>query len=240
MRKERANELRQWHAENFNTLFNFREQLRDYCLQDVRILAEAMVEFRRIYQNASCPNDDVLFYCPTLASAAMRQYRLLYLPANTIARIKESGIGNNINQSKIALKMLRWIIHSEKLYSMRFRDNGEHQIVVTVNGKTHTWSVDGFVPEQNLVIKILGDWFHGHYPNCFKDPTQIMPCGRELGEVYKATMKRLDVLQQHGYTVRAIWECEIRQQLKDNAEMKAFFEDERQAGPICLRDAFFG
>lgn len=53
-----------------------------------------------------------------------------------------------------------------------------------------------------------------------------MNAGRTMEALYAATQQRLFQLEhRHGYEVHAKWECEFRQELKQDPEMKAQFDD---------------
>jgi hypothetical protein len=47
------------------------------------------------------------------------------------------------------------------------------------------------------------------------------------------------VLRQHA-DLEIVWECEINQMLKTNADMSKFFAETFDSGAIKIRDAFFG
>ena len=50
--------------------------------------------------------------------------------------------------------------------------------------------------------------------------------GRTIAELYQATIQRIDDLQNvHGYEVHIKWECEFREELKRNPELKAEFDE---------------
>ena len=73
--------------------------------------------------------------------------------------------------------------------------------------------VDG-KSDQNEIYEFMGCFFHGHTCQISKDDQ------RETK--YENTMKRLEFLKQQGFKVITIWECEYRQQLRENEEMRAF------------------
>jgi len=61
-----------------------------------------------------------------------------------------------------------------------------------------------------------------------------------MKEVYQRTCDRKRHLEQQGLHVTELWECELNQQLKENPDMKQFFDDCQIEPPINPRDAFFG
>ena len=49
--------------------------------------------------------------------------------------------------------------------------------------------------------------------------------GRTIAELYQATIQRIDDLENvHGYEVHVKWECEFREELKRNPELKTEFD----------------
>ena len=50
--------------------------------------------------------------------------------------------------------------------------------------------------------------------------------GRTIEELYLATLSRIDNLKRdHGYEVHVKWECEFREELKRDPELKAEFDE---------------
>ncbi|CAD5224215.1 unnamed protein product [Bursaphelenchus xylophilus] len=245
MLTEKRAKFLEWYEKHKSDDFNFKRELREYCINDVMLLAHALVTFRRQSREATgCPTDDILYSCTTLASACMRDFRMTCMPKDSIALVPEKGIGRYVNQSKVALKMLRYLKYS-KGYELRFRDTpgGEYKLKVEREGKIHHYFVDGFVdrsPAQSLVIEIYGCFFHG-CPKCFKYKDIIMPLGQRREELYLKTMQRQQAIENAGHEVETYWECDIQKILSTNEEMRNFFNDEiKNPGPLVLRDAFSG
>ncbi|EFP02267.1 hypothetical protein CRE_22165 [Caenorhabditis remanei] len=66
---------------------------------------------------------------------------------------------------------------------------------------------------------VYGCMWHG----CkFCYPTRDVKCPKRtdvtMGVLYDATMARKSLLEQEGFTVSSIWECEIKSELKKNRE----------------------
>ena len=57
---------------------------------------------------------------------------------------------------------------------------------------------------------------------------------------YEQSMQRLENISAQGYAVKAVWECDVDKQIKENPEMKEHFEDMCVRGRIEPRDAFSG
>ena len=80
MAKERRKMFEKWYEENKNETFCLREQIVDYCEQDVRILAHALVKLQRLFfalATKPAKRDDVLVNSMTIASACIRHFCML-------------------------------------------------------------------------------------------------------------------------------------------------------------------
>lgn len=87
----------------------------------------------------------------------------------------------------------------------------------------------------------LGCYYHG-CDKCFKDPTALVRGNIPAGVKLKQTQDRMKkITEALNCEVIEVWECEIKEMLKNDAQMEEFFDDEENnAGPIVLSDAFFG
>ena len=61
-----------------------------------------------------------------------------------------------------------------------------------------------------------------------------------MHDLYEATLEKTTYLKSPNFNVVEIWEHQINQQLKDNAEMKAYFDNFQVVKPLEPRDAFYG
>jgi len=77
MGKERRKEFENWYNFNKNEPFCLRDQIVEYCEQDVRILAHALVRLQKLFFDLA-PNpskrDDIIVSSMTLASACLRHF----------------------------------------------------------------------------------------------------------------------------------------------------------------------
>jgi hypothetical protein len=74
-----------WYDENKNLPYDFRHELEEYCRSDVRILAHSLEVYIRegmTYNGGLNPMEEI-----TIASYALRVYKTLYMPENTIGLI---------------------------------------------------------------------------------------------------------------------------------------------------------
>ena len=61
-----------------------------------------------------------------------------------------------------------------------------------------------------------------------------------MEQLYKDTMKKVDYLENHGFEVVQKWQCELEKELKEDEEMKQFFDEYEIVDPLQPLDAFYG
>ena len=82
--------------------------------------------------------------------------------------------------------------------------------------------------------------FHG-CPDCFPNRRTKLPrSDLSASDAYQNTLSRHAALEAQGYTIRALWECELKEELADTPEMRDFFRTVDVIDPIEARDAFHG
>ena len=85
-----------WHSfqrkyyEATSSVYNFRQELIEYCRSDVTLLHERVSEFRRLIR-LSCQNIDPFRVACTAASACNYIYRQLFMPENSIGILPNNG-----------------------------------------------------------------------------------------------------------------------------------------------------
>ena len=57
---------------------------------------------------------------------------------------------------------------------------------------------------------------------------------------YNNTLKKVNYLESHGFVVVQKWQCELEKELKEDEEMKQFFDEYEIVDPLQPRDAFYG
>ena len=78
-------------------------------------------------------------------------------------------------------------------------------------------------------------------PECYKDRETVNPISQKtMEELYKDTVRKVNYLKEHGFEVEQKWGCELEKELKEDEEMKQFFEDHELLDPLQPRDAFYG
>ena len=63
---------------------------------------------------------------------------------------------------------------------------------------------------------------------------------KTMEQLYNDTMKKVNYLENHGFEVVQKWQCELEKELKEDEEMKQFFDEYEIVDPLQPRDAFYG
>jgi len=165
----------------------------------------------------------------TIASACNRVFRTCFLKDNTIGIIPANGYRAGAKQSIIGMKWLKWLAHTRNI-DIQHAGNGPEQSV-------GPYKVDGMY--GNTVFEFNGCYWHG-CKQCMKNRTH-MTAGQILTaqQAYERTIDRSSYIQQCGYVVEEIWECELKTQLARNTEMEDFFQKIEIIEPINARDGKF-
>lgn len=59
---------------------------------------------------------------------------------------------------------------------------------------------------------------------------------KSMDDAYNETVFRVNALRRdHGLEVEVMWECDLRQDLKENPDMKAFFDSIKIHEPLNAR-----
>ncbi|CAK5086087.1 unnamed protein product [Meloidogyne enterolobii] len=168
----------------------------------------------------------------TIASACMNHFRTNHLKENHLALVPEKDYDNVDNQSRLALKFMKWYEeeHGVKIQTAH-SDGGEK--------KVGNYKLDGWIEEEKLVIEVNGCVWHG-CERCYPENNSVLPNGLTAGKQRDKDSKRLEFIKSQGINVQVFWECEIRNMLDKDREMRSSFKKYLDDGPIDLRACFFG
>ena len=219
-------EFDEWY--DSQTVFDFQKDLVSYCVSDVDILQRCCGRFRHLFmQHAS--NIDPFQDSITIASACNRVYRHLFLKEEEIAVIPAHGYSSG-NQSVIAGCWLSYLCKSEGVHIQHKFNGGE----VRVEGRL----VDGL--GENVVYQFHGCFWHG-CPICYPQRTTVNCVnGCRMSELYERTRVFTARLKEKGYRVIEKWECEFRNDIKNDVELNDFYQLYKPYEPLKPREAFYG
>ena len=54
--------------------------------------------------------------------------------------------------------------------------------------------------------------------------TQSIRCVTKPCMIFKTTVQKTLYLKEHGFNVVEVWECDVKQELEQNEDMKSFFD----------------
>ena len=61
-----------------------------------------------------------------------------------------------------------------------------------------------------------------------------------MDELFESTVEKMEYLKREGYNVVEMWECDIRRELKEDEDMKHYFDHYHLTDPLEPRDALYG
>ena len=235
MSPEGKQALETWHQEQRanNIVFDFQQELLEYCKSDVRLLKQGCLTFKRMFeaQAGFNPFDHI-----TIASACNMDLRMNRMIPNSIASEPTlTWKKNNVNQSYEAIDWLTWCQQHQAPHLQHAKNAGEYRIPGT---KLH---VDGFDVTTHTIYEYHGCFWHG-CPRCFphRYEKHRRHCDRSMQDVYEATQQRTQHLREQGYTVVEMWGCDW-DHLKDTSlDIRTFVANLQTTKPLNPRDAFCG
>jgi len=240
---ERAEEFIKWyrHRLSINPRFKFKEEYISYCRSDVSILHQAMSKFRE--QMLKITGLDPLYCSITLAQFVGICYRNCFLKSDfKIPKISDSTTTYGFlrqKQSKIAIIWMDFLATINNI-SIKHAGNSNNEMRI---GK---YRVDGF-SNNKTVYEFLGCVFHACF-RCHKFRFHLAHpfcSGLRYRDVYAKTLIRLKNIENSGFRVIRIWECQFNKLLKSNPILKKFKTDETNylhlEYPIkSIREGYYG
>lgn len=248
------NEFLLWYQNKLvtNYVFNFQNEIKDYCKNDVDILRQGCIKFNKLFYDTtsvSCFTEAC-----TIASTAMRSFRKNHLKPRTISLIPRNGYRMKDTQSKIALEWFTWLEHEMKV-----------KIIHMGRGREMRFPgippVDGVIKNKDDTFTLLsfyGCFFHS-CPLCFTTDRQkniysisenkkkqtdsnykIKFLSHDMR--YERTINIANEIRRRGFTLIEQWECKFIEQKRSNPEINRILSecDFYNHSPLDPRDAFFG
>ncbi|RWS00566.1 uncharacterized protein B4U79_10504, partial [Dinothrombium tinctorium] len=223
-----------WYEKESKNEFDLERELKSYCEMDVDILSKCVMHFRDVW--ISITKLDPFTRCLTLPMAVMENFRAHYLKKGDISIVPYNGYEPERKASFMGSIWLDFI--SEK-----------GNFILTREVKIGPYFADGFDYAKNEAYEFLGCVFHGcrkcfpvkrwHFKNPFNSKT--------MDELYLALKEKLVFYRSQNIKVYLKWECDFKNEINSNKELKNFYEKKRFAlkscshlPPLNPRDAFFG
>lgn len=242
-------EFEQWYTENWSSPFNLNNELASYCVNDIQILAGALIAFRKefleISKGTKIWNGKENFHLGidplrdgiTISSNCLLNFRLNHLKSTEhIGIVPNNGYDTCDSQSTLALKYFKW--YSEKHnVELRTAHNGGEKCI-------DRYQLDAYYETEagdKIGIECKGCVFHAHKCRFPDDNQLIKPVGKTAGWIRSRDESREKFLRDNLSRLEIIYECEINQMLKKDKEMRKVFDNYMDEGPIQIRDqGFFG
>ncbi|GBM93101.1 hypothetical protein AVEN_267172-1 [Araneus ventricosus] len=227
MTEDQRKTFDKWYETVKHETFDFRKEIIKYCDSDVDILRRGCLELRKLFLKTA---DIDPFRYVTLAGVCMAIYRNNFLKENTIA-IDEDVI----QQDQYSEKSIAWLDYLSQKHNINIQhalNIGEKKLIL--GNKPH--KVDGFY--ENAVYQFQGCYWHG-CPKCFRESTVNMHNQICMKDLYEKTKKINSKIEDAGYELIQIWECDFN----DGKDIKKYMKKEWKRDfvtPLNPRDAFYG
>lgn len=243
----------EWHSklQETNYIFNNREELIKYCVNDVELLRRGCTVFLKYILNLAEVNPFIGIF--TLPQLAITIFKKNFLKENILGLMPYEYSLNKLPQSDLC-KM--WLCYINFLHeNPSERENGN--IVEEVQLHDCGFFVDGYSSKSNTVYMFHGCLFHMH-PNCnygkasyqrkrITEPTKIK--SNQFNFLYtnsrfQQTIAREARVASLGYSVISIWECDFYKQFMTNPKlynmikMHSWYKNKHERLKPC--DAFHG
>ena len=243
--------IRAWHEQEkmkFNPKkpWNAQEECETYCtyvsvsaflfemqwliiviFQDVKILKNGALKYNDISKQYM--GIDPLVNCITASEACMASYKTHYMAKDSICIVSDHGLLGENRISKLSETYLNYV---EKVNNI--------VIESSLHGKEKKvlgFKVDGYYklspgeilpmfptlrPNSDIIFEIYGCLFHGCL-NCYNKLQREPFSGETMHQRNVKTMIRQRILEEpENHTIIAVWECEIKSQMKEDENFKNF------------------
>ena len=159
MSKDVEEKFLKWYnaKQRENYVFDFWEELCQYCKSDVNLLAQAI----NLYRKMNVKYNIEPFNCVTVAQLTYTIFTNQFLQCDQIVRLPQ-------RRKKSSVKCENWLLYYEHQNNVRV--DREYNIPGT-NYRSY-----GYIKDCNLILEFLGCWYHGH--NQEFSSTDIVAGGR--------------------------------------------------------------
>ena len=219
------NDFKPWYEQQADVNdWNFKDEMKRYCVMDVELLAKTVLKFRKMYvDDLDCDP----FRYTTVSSLCMAIFINKFIVDKTI-------VANDSNK-KDSRFCKEWLLHLNDpnlipevpVIIMKDELNLTKDFEHYKNNK-NTFTVDAIDKKKKIVKEANGCYWHG-CPRCYP----------ENKPKYEKTIERMQLLEAAGYKVETMWECDWHK-IKANLPNKKWLEEVAKDSNINIRDALFG
>ena len=82
--------------------------------------------------------------------------------------------------------------------------------------------------------------FFTGYSKCYAGETVNSVNGKTMHQLQEDTREKILYLENQGFQVVEMWECELKKEMEHDGDMKRYFEEYELVDPLQARDAFYG
>lgn len=230
---EKKKEFDTWYAEKSKFVFDYKKELVEYCISDVKLLKEGCLAFRQIIFDIT-KGVDCFKECVTLASLCHLIFRKDHMMPKSIGIIPILGFNPEQRSSMIALQWLKWLSYKQNIEIKHSRNDGELKLGV--------YRVDGYHEVSKTIYEFHGCHWHG-CPRCFTTNAYNQTCQSSYGNLYKRHIKRIQDIKNNNqdHKIIEMWECDWKELIKNNTDLSEFLKYKcNYSEPLEPRDALFG
>lgn len=231
MKADERSKFKSWYDKQTDKTFNMKNELIEYCTQDVRILLMGTMCFMNLFIEST--NINPYSTSITLSSAVMKGFRTCYLNDVEISLPPPLGYDPRRNRSYIANAWLSW---QEKKLGKKI----DREVFL---GR---YTADGYIADDRHVFEFFGCFWHG-CQTCsptFNITKMNNIIGKTFSQLNAETIEKLAYYARHNYTVTHVWECQLKTEMKRDEEQRKFINDTKLMSkyrkPINLNDAYCG
>ncbi len=175
------------------------------------------------------------FGCVTLAGCAMKVFKTLFLPKDTIALTHKNAY---INQCKAySNPSIQWLEYIKASKNVDVRHALNHGEV-----KFGSFYVDGYyeLNGDRIALEYLGCFWHGC--DCRFNPSELNPVSKiPYGVLRRQTDNKLDVLRKsYNLKVFTMWDCQWIKAKQNDPDVIAFMSNYDAPERLNPRDSLFG
>ncbi len=223
-----------WYSEKSQFLFNYKKELEEYCLSDVKLLKEGCLVFRKIILDIT-GGIDCFSDCITLASLCMLIYRSNHMIPKTIGIIPVLGFNSEQKSSNACFQWLKFIMHTQQINIQHFRNGGEQKFA--------NFRVDGYHKDSKTIYEFYGCYYHG-CPRCFTQGSFNKQRQLLQSTIYKKHVDRIKNLKEKNkdHVFIEMWECDFNKLKKESPELRSFLISDKCdiLDRLDPRDSLFG
>ncbi len=251
---ERVRDIDAYLKEMEGKVWDFKDEVHRYLLQDVRVLRGGvlcylveMFELQEELSQGGKLDSDKPFHAFTApfftSSSFVHSVWRRYSMGDNIYLVE-----NQRNARKTSTGEREWLAYESKRTGINYRtafNHSEGQKIIK------RFSFDGFDERTKSVLEYNGCVVHGHsieHPDCRlckgMRPADKNPYGRTLEDVHRQWERKKAIILKAGLSLSVMWECVWEAKKKSDPDVQEFLEEFYAEGRpkerLALRDALRG